>query len=100
MTEPLLRDKGRAESTPLGDRETPRVAIVDPDDIRRICQYFAGQRGEQLILPVPGDTRDAEDFAGRQFECDAVEFDAMRVVRHEIEIADDVARVAELFRTV
>ena len=38
-----------------------------------VGQPLAGQRREQLVLPVAGDAGDAKDFAGRELERDAVE---------------------------
>ena len=81
VAEPLLRHEGRAEPPPLGDREPAHIGLVDLDHVGIARQRLARQRREQLVLPVAGDAREAEDLAGRKLERDAVELDAVRIVR-------------------
>ena len=60
------------------------------------AEQLAGEHGEQFVLPVAGHAREAEDFAGREVERHAVKLHAMRIVRREVEIAHDEARLADL----
>ena len=63
-------------------------------------QRLAGQHGEQLVLSVPCYARDAQDFAGRELERDAVELHAVRVLRRVVEIAHHKPRIAELLGAI
>ena len=50
----------------------PAAMPFDHDRAGILRQPFAGQRGEQLVLPVAGDAGDAEDFAALKLERDVL----------------------------
>ncbi len=63
---PPARRRRRA-AAPLVDAESARPASPSiPIGVRSSASDLAGERGEQLVLPVAGNARDAENLARRQ----------------------------------
>ncbi len=79
-----LRSSGTLHRPSARRREGPKPAdgrAVDADRGVGRDGALAGQRQQQLVLAVAGDAGDAEDLAGTDLEADALEVDAVRLLR-------------------
>ena len=98
MAVALLRSGAQAEIAPLGDAEPPDrlPGQHDRPGLRR--QRFAAHRAQELVLPVAGDARDAENLAGAHRERDVLQRDAelaglrqAQAIRRELRRSEDAA---------
>ena len=98
MTEPLFRHKGRAEQPSRADEESASAMAVD-DDIAVVGRgRLTGQYRKQFVLPVAGNTRDAENLAAPYFKRNVFQIHAVWIVGRQRQVLHDKPRVLHRMR--
>ncbi len=88
VAEPFFGHEGRAKLAARGDRQMSGGVTVDDNGAGIFGETLAGERREELVLPIAGDASDPQDLAALQLQRDVFQMHAMWFVGREAEIID------------